>query len=58
MDGLQSDMFNYFKILMLKGFLAARKHMEKFVQIVEIMQTGNFFVLFVFFFVFTVLCKF
>ena len=40
MDGLQSDMFNYFKLLMLKGFLAARKHMEKFVQIVEIMQTG------------------
>lgn len=41
MDGLHSDMFNYFKLLMLKGFLAARKHMERFVQVVEIMQTGT-----------------
>jgi len=34
-------MYNYFKMLMLKGFMAARKHMDKFVQIVEIMQTGE-----------------
>ena len=34
-------MYQYFKFLMLKGFLAARKHMEKFVQLVEITQTGS-----------------
>ena len=40
MGGINSDMYNYFKMLMLKGFLASRKHMERIVQIVEIMQTG------------------
>lgn len=39
MGGLDSDMYKYFRILMLKGFLASRKHMDKFTQIVEIMQT-------------------
>ena len=41
MGGLESDMYKYFRILMLKGFLASRKHMDKFTQIVEIMQTGT-----------------
>lgn len=41
MDGLDSDMYKYFKILMLQGFLAARKHMERFLHLVEIMQTGR-----------------
>ena len=41
MGGVGSDMYHYFKFLMLKGFMAARKHMDKFVQIVEIMQTGT-----------------
>ena len=41
MGGLDSDMYKYFRILMLKGFLASRKHMDKFTQIVEIMQTGT-----------------
>lgn len=41
MGGLDSDMYKYFRILMLKGFLASRKHMDKFTQIVEIMQTGS-----------------
>ena len=41
MGGVGSDMYHYFKFLMLKGFMAARKHMDKFVQIVEIMQTGR-----------------
>jgi phosphatidylinositol kinase/protein kinase (PI-3 family) len=42
MGGLGSDMFEYFKILMLQGLIAARKHMDKIVSVVEIMQTGNF----------------
>ena len=40
MGGLDGDMYKYFKILMLQGFLAARKHMEGFLHLVEIMQTG------------------
>jgi hypothetical protein len=41
MGGVQSDMFAYFKILMLKGFLSARKHMDKLFPIIEIMQLGS-----------------
>ena len=29
MGGIKSDMFEYFKILILQGLLAARKHMDK-----------------------------
>lgn len=35
------DMFNYYKMLMLQGLIAVRKHMDKVVQIVEIMQQGG-----------------
>ncbi|CAB1334711.1 unnamed protein product [Coregonus sp. 'balchen'] len=38
MGGLDGDMFNYYKMLMLQGLIAARKHMDKVIQIVEIMQ--------------------
>ncbi|XP_030043235.1 phosphatidylinositol 4-kinase beta isoform X2 [Microcaecilia unicolor] len=41
MGGPQGDMFNYYKMLMLQGLIAARKHMDKVVQIVEIMQQGS-----------------
>lgn len=41
MGGLDGDVYHYFKCLMLKGFLAARKHMDRFIQLVEIMQTGK-----------------
>ncbi|KAM7384934.1 hypothetical protein PAMA_012018 [Pampus argenteus] len=41
MGGLDSDMFIYYKMLMLQGLIAARKHMEKVLQIVEIMQQGS-----------------
>ncbi|XP_077989707.1 phosphatidylinositol 4-kinase beta-like [Glandiceps talaboti] len=41
MGGLGSDMFEYFKILMLQGFIAARKHMDKVITLVEIMQTAQ-----------------
>ncbi len=40
MGGLDRDMFNYYKMLMLQGLIAARKHMEKVIQIVEIMHQG------------------
>jgi Phosphatidylinositol kinase and protein kinases of the PI-3 kinase family len=34
------DMFCYFKILMLQGLIAARKHMDKILSLVEIMRSG------------------
>ena len=41
MGGQDGDMFNYYKMLMLQGLIAARKHMDKVIGIVEIMQQGN-----------------
>ncbi|XP_043936408.1 phosphatidylinositol 4-kinase beta-like isoform X2 [Protopterus annectens] len=41
MGGLDGDMFNYYKMLMLQGLIAARKHMDRVIQIVEIMQQGS-----------------
>jgi phosphatidylinositol 4-kinase len=41
MGGLGSDMFEYFKILILQGLIAARKHMDKILNLVEIMRSGN-----------------
>lgn len=45
MGGQGSDMFEYFKILILQGLVTSRKHMDKLISIVEIMQSGkwNFF---------------
>jgi len=42
MGGIGSDMFEYYKILMLQGLIAARKHMDRIVPLVEIMQMGQF----------------
>ncbi|KAK0402863.1 hypothetical protein QR680_016581 [Steinernema hermaphroditum] len=41
MGGLKSDMFAYFKILMLRGLIAARKHHERLLSIVEIQMLGS-----------------
>ncbi|CAH2071005.1 unnamed protein product, partial [Iphiclides podalirius] len=41
MDGEGSDMFEYFKILILKGLIAARKHCEQIIHLVEIMRMGG-----------------
>uniref|UniRef100_A0A1A7X800 Phosphatidylinositol 4-kinase beta n=1 Tax=Iconisemion striatum TaxID=60296 RepID=A0A1A7X800_9TELE len=41
MGGSDGDMFNYYKMLMLQGLIAARKHMDRVLQIVEIMQQGS-----------------
>jgi len=40
MGGLKGDMFEYYKILMLQGLVSARKHMDRIVQLVEIMTAG------------------
>ena len=41
LGGQASDMFLYFKCLLLKGFLAARKHFERVKLLVEVMQLGS-----------------
>ncbi|XP_015606291.1 phosphatidylinositol 4-kinase beta isoform X2 [Cephus cinctus] len=41
MGGSQSKMFQEFKSLILQGLVAARKHMEKIVNLVEIMLSGS-----------------
>ena len=35
LGGLNSDMFVYYKVLMIKGFLELRKHLNVFVAILE-----------------------
>jgi len=41
MGGVASDMFKYFKILILQGLVAARKHHERLLTLVEILQTNS-----------------
>ncbi|GBP17472.1 Phosphatidylinositol 4-kinase beta [Eumeta japonica] len=38
MDGEDSDMFQYFKILILRGLVAARKHCDQIIHVVELMR--------------------
>ncbi|XP_022656125.1 phosphatidylinositol 4-kinase beta-like isoform X2 [Varroa destructor] len=38
MGGTRGDMFEYFKMLMLKGLLATKKHQERLVSVVETLQ--------------------
>ncbi|XP_046396588.1 phosphatidylinositol 4-kinase beta isoform X2 [Ischnura elegans] len=41
MGGEGSDLFNYFRVLLLQGLLAARKHKDSVLQLVEIMRAGS-----------------
>jgi len=41
MGGVDSDMFAYFKILILQGLVAARKHQDKFTNLVDIIRAGS-----------------
>lgn len=41
MGGAGGDMFEYFKILILQGLVAARKHQDKFTSLVDIMRAGS-----------------
>lgn len=40
MGGHGSDMFEYFKILILQGLVAARKHSDRLVSLIEILITS------------------
>jgi len=41
MGGEGGDMFEYFKILILQGLVAARKHQDQFINLVDIMRAGS-----------------
>lgn len=41
MGGIDSDMFLYFKSLLLRGLMAARKHHRRIVSLAEIMSAGS-----------------
>ncbi|XP_003375512.1 phosphatidylinositol 4-kinase beta [Trichinella spiralis] len=41
MGGCESEMFHYFKILMLQGLIAARKHHDRILSLVETMLSGS-----------------
>lgn len=49
MGGIGSDMFEYYKILLLRGLIAARKHHDRIVNIVDIMIAGERFAILLFF---------
>jgi phosphatidylinositol 4-kinase B len=36
-EGRPSELFDYFKVLLIQGFLAARKHSERVIDLVEMM---------------------
>ena len=42
MGGQDSDMFKYFKILILQGLVAAKKHSDKLTSLVDIMRAGMY----------------
>lgn len=54
MGGVGSDMYEYYKILILQGLVSARKHMDKIIPIVEIMQAGKTHHQFHIFIIFTI----
>merc|ERR1719414_1066573 len=41
MGGQDSDMFKYFKLLILQGFIAARKYSDKILSLIDIMRAGS-----------------
>ncbi len=45
MDGENSNIFHYFKSLILRGLIALRSNIDYFVKIVEIMSKGKYIVL-------------
>ncbi len=42
MDGVDSNIFHYFKSLILRGLIELRKNIDYFVKIIEIMAKGIF----------------
>jgi len=40
-DGKPSELFDYFKVLLIQGFLACRKHAERIVLLVKMMSKSG-----------------
>jgi len=40
MDGTKSTVFQYFKSLLLRGFIELKKHSEFLIKIIEVMSKG------------------
>lgn len=47
MGGLESPLWLKFQKLLLKGLMAARKHMDQVINIVEIMRSSKFSLIFI-----------
>jgi hypothetical protein len=43
MGGPESELYAEFRVLLLAGLKAARKHMDRIINIVEIMRSSKFF---------------
>jgi phosphatidylinositol 4-kinase len=41
-EGLPSEFFDYFKVLCIQGFLTCRKHAERIILLVEMLQDSGF----------------
>ena len=50
LDGINSDVYNYFVLLLTKGFLELRKYFDYFVKIIEIMSKSKLYFLLNYFF--------
>lgn len=46
LDGMDSPIFQYYKSLMLRGMIEAKKHVDSFVKIVDIMGRGKSILIF------------
>lgn len=42
LDGINSDIYNYFLLLLKIGFLELRKYYDSFVKVIEIMSKSKF----------------
>lgn len=42
--GPESELWTEFKFLLLKGLMAARKHMDRVINIVEIMRSSKYLI--------------
>ncbi len=41
MDGVDSEIYQYFKSLMIKGFFEIRKHIDDILVLIDIMMQGK-----------------
>jgi phosphatidylinositol kinase/protein kinase (PI-3 family) len=41
LDGPESNIFHYFRSLILRGLMELRKHVDSFVKIIDIMSRGS-----------------